>query len=119
MATRVAIHLVYAGGVTSPGPGTYIRYGPYIFYCNLDYESYLNHGHELYLTDNGVVLTYESIGWMSHPLSGYSLHFFLKAFELGKLQGNCLSWSISRGCTREAISRPISTPTSILVAFPE
>ena len=30
---------------------------------------------------------------MSHPLSGYSLHFFLKAFELGKLQGNYLSWS--------------------------
>ena len=27
---------------------------------------------------------------MSHPLSGYSLHFFLKAFELGKLQGNYL-----------------------------
>ena len=43
---RLAIHFVYAGGVTSPGPGTVIRYGPYIFYCNLDYESYLNHGHE-------------------------------------------------------------------------
>ena len=27
---------------------------------------------------------------MSHPLSGYSLHFFLKAFELGKLLGNYL-----------------------------
>lgn len=26
--------------------------------------------------------------WMQHPLSGYSLHFFHKAFELGKLQGN-------------------------------
>ena len=61
---RLAIHFVYAGGVTSPGPGTVIRYGPYIFYCNLDYESYLNHGHELYLTDNGVVLSYESIAPM-------------------------------------------------------
>ena len=27
---------------------------------------------------------------MSQPLSGYSLHFFLKAFELGKLLGNYL-----------------------------
>ena len=42
--------------MTSPGPGTVIKYGPYVFYCNLDYESYLNHGHELYLTDIGVVL---------------------------------------------------------------
>ena len=25
-----------------------------------------------------------------HPLSGYSVHFFLKAFELGKLQANFL-----------------------------
>ena len=51
-------------GVTSPGPGTVVKYGPYVFYCNLDYESYLNHGHELYLTDNGVVLSYESIAPM-------------------------------------------------------
>eukprot|EP00439_Symbiodinium_sp_Y106_P055701 s4604_g7.t1 len=42
----------YAGGVTSPGPGTVVKYGPYVFYCNLDYESYLNHGHEL--TASGV-----------------------------------------------------------------
>ena len=28
--------------------------------------------------------------WMQHPLSGYSLHFFHKAFEFGKLQGNYL-----------------------------
>ena len=48
-----------AGGVTSPGPGTVVKYGPYVFYCNLDYENYLNHGHELYLTDNGVVLAYK------------------------------------------------------------
>eukprot|EP00439_Symbiodinium_sp_Y106_P010123 s10289_g1.t1 len=44
--------------------GTVVKYGPYVFYCNLDYESYLNHGHELYLTDNGVVLSYESIAPM-------------------------------------------------------
>ena len=61
---RLAVHFVYAGGVTSPGPGTVVKYGPYVFYCNLDYESYLNHGHELYLTDNGVVLSYESIAPM-------------------------------------------------------
>ena len=53
-----------AGGVTSPGPGTVVKYGPCVFYCNLDYESYLNHGHELYLTDNGVVLAYQSIAPM-------------------------------------------------------
>ena len=28
--------------------------------------------------------------WMMHPLSGYGLQFFLKAVELGKLQGNYL-----------------------------
>ena len=61
---RLAVHFVYAGGVTSPGPGTVVKYGPYVFYCNLDYENYLNHGHELYLTDNGVVLAYQSIAPM-------------------------------------------------------
>ena len=61
---RLAVHFVYAGGVRSPGPGTVVKYGPYVFYCNLDYKSYLNHGHELYLTDNGVVLAYQSIAPM-------------------------------------------------------
>ena len=28
--------------------------------------------------------------WLQYPLSGYGLHFFLKAFELGKLTGNYL-----------------------------
>ena len=28
--------------------------------------------------------------WLQHPLSGYGLHFFYKAFELGKLTGNYL-----------------------------
>ena len=28
--------------------------------------------------------------WLQHPLSGYGLRFFLKAFELGKLTGNYL-----------------------------
>ena len=28
--------------------------------------------------------------WLQHPLSGFGLHFFLKAFELGKLTGNYL-----------------------------
>ena len=28
--------------------------------------------------------------WLQHPFSGYSVHFFLRAFELGKMQGNFL-----------------------------
>ncbi|CAE7767157.1 unnamed protein product, partial [Symbiodinium necroappetens] len=28
--------------------------------------------------------------WLCHPLSGYGVHFFLKAIELGKMQGNLL-----------------------------
>ena len=52
---RRAIHFVYAAGEVSPGAGTVIKYGNYMFYAKLDYESFLNHGHELYLTSNGVV----------------------------------------------------------------
>ena len=58
---RVAIHFTYAGGTESPGPGTVIRYGANTFYARLDYESFFNHGHELFLTDNGVVLCYQDI----------------------------------------------------------
>ena len=47
---RAAIHCVYAGGEVSPGAGTVIKYGNYMFYAKLDSESFLNHGHELYLT---------------------------------------------------------------------
>ena len=61
---RVAIHLTYAGGTESPGPGTVIRYGPNVFYAKLDIESFFNHGHDLFLTDNGVVLCYEDIAPM-------------------------------------------------------
>ena len=60
----VAIHLTYAGGTESPGPGTVIRYGPNVFYAKLDIESFFNHGHDLFLTDNGVVLCYEDIAPM-------------------------------------------------------
>ena len=28
---RLAVHFVYAGGVTSPGLGTVVKYGPYVF----------------------------------------------------------------------------------------
>ena len=28
--------------------------------------------------------------WLQHPFSGYSVHFFLRAFELGKMEGNFL-----------------------------
>ena len=61
---RVAIHLTYAGGTESPGPGTVIRYGANVFYAKLDVESFFNHGHDLFLTDNGVVLCYEDIAPM-------------------------------------------------------
>ena len=61
---RVAIHLTYAGGSESPGPGTVIRYGANVFYAQLDLGSFFNHGHELFLTDNGVVLCYEDIAPM-------------------------------------------------------
>ena len=33
---------------------------------------------------------YTWASWLQHPLSGFGLHFFLKAFELGKLTGNYL-----------------------------
>ena len=33
---------------------------------------------------------YTWASWLRRPLSGYGVHFFLKAFELGKLQGNML-----------------------------
>ena len=41
-----------------------IKYGNYMFYAQLDYVSYLQHGHELYLTSNGVVLAYKNIAPM-------------------------------------------------------
>ena len=33
---------------------------------------------------------YTWASWLQHPLSGFGLHFFLTAFELGKLTGNYL-----------------------------
>ena len=42
---RQAIHFVFAGGEASPGPGTVIKFGNYMFYVKLDFESFLNHGH--------------------------------------------------------------------------
>ena len=33
---------------------------------------------------------YHWASWRRHPLSGYGVHFFLRAFELGKMQGNLL-----------------------------
>ena len=56
---------MYAGGEVSPGPGTVIKYGNYMFFAGLDYESFLNHDHELYLTSNGVVLAYVDVAPMS------------------------------------------------------
>ena len=33
---------------------------------------------------------YNWASWLQHPLLGFGVHFFLKAFELGKLTGNYL-----------------------------
>ena len=61
---RRAIHFVYAGGEIAPGMGTVIRYGSNVFYAQLDYTTFLEHGNDLYLTANGVVLSYKDIAPM-------------------------------------------------------
>ncbi|CAE7515955.1 unnamed protein product, partial [Symbiodinium microadriaticum] len=61
---RMAIHFVYAGGSASPGPGTVVRFGSNIFYAQLDIGTFSNHAHELFLTDNGVVLCYQDVAPM-------------------------------------------------------
>ena len=63
-SSRKAIHFVYAGGSVSPGAGTVIKYGSFMFYAQLDYVTFLQHGHELYLTSNGVVLSYKNVAPM-------------------------------------------------------
>ncbi|CAE7543291.1 GIP, partial [Symbiodinium necroappetens] len=40
------------------------EYGNNIFYAMLDVSSFFNYGHELYLTDNGVVLSYNDVAVM-------------------------------------------------------
>ena len=67
---RNAIHFVYSGGRESPGPGTVIRYGRNIFYAALDFESFLSMGNDLYLMDNGVVLSYVDV-----PAMRLSFHY--------------------------------------------
>ena len=58
---RQAIHFVYAGGETGPAAGTVILYGKDIFYCQIDYWRFYQAGHKLYLTGNGVVLSYVDV----------------------------------------------------------
>ncbi|CAE7575279.1 SBE2.1, partial [Symbiodinium pilosum] len=60
-SSRLAIHMVYAGGSEAPKHGTHIQYGKYIFYCNVKYEELLDEGGALFLADNGVVLSYNTI----------------------------------------------------------
>ena len=60
-SSRLAIHMVYAGGSEAPKHGTHIQYGKYIFCCNVKYEELLNEGGALFLADNGVVLSYNTI----------------------------------------------------------
>ena len=59
--SRQAIHFVYAGGEVGPQAGTVVLYGRDVFYCQLDYWLFYNEGHELYLTPNGVVLSYVDV----------------------------------------------------------
>ena len=60
-SSRLAIHMVYAGGSEAPRHGTQILYGKYLFYCNVKFEELLNEGGALFLADNGVVLSYKTI----------------------------------------------------------
>ena len=60
-SSRLAIHMVYAGGSEAPKHGTHIQYGKRIFYCNVKYEELLDEGGALFLADNGVVLSYNTI----------------------------------------------------------
>eukprot|EP00439_Symbiodinium_sp_Y106_P031374 s3642_g3.t1 len=90
-AVKKAIDFVYAGGEASPGPGTVIKYGNYMFYAKLDFESFLNHGHELYLTSNGVVLAYADVAPMyltfhcrpPHEMEAGGLRYEKKQHEAG------------------------------------
>ena len=52
-SSRIAIHMVYAGGSEAPRAGTHIAYGRYLFYCNVKYEELLDEGGALFLADNG------------------------------------------------------------------
>ena len=81
---RAASHFVYAGGEVSPGPGAVVKYGNYMFYAQLDYESFLNHGHELYLTSNGIVLSYADVAPMyPHEKDSGGLKYEKKQHEAG------------------------------------
>ena len=51
---------MYAGGEVGPQAGTVVLYGR-VFYCQLDYWQFYNDGHELYLTPNGVILSYVDV----------------------------------------------------------
>ena len=52
---------MYAGGEVGPQAGTVVLYGRDVFYCQLHYWLFYNEGHELYLTPNGVVLSYVDV----------------------------------------------------------
>eukprot|EP00439_Symbiodinium_sp_Y106_P039565 s2490_g4.t2 len=63
----------------------------YMFYAKLDYESFLNHGHQLYLTSNGIVLSYADFAPMyltfhyrpSHEKDPGGLRYEKKQHEAG------------------------------------
>ena len=44
-----------------PQAGTVVLYGRDVFYCQLNYWQFYSDGHELYLTPNGVILSYVDV----------------------------------------------------------
>ena len=64
---RKAIHFVFHVGEVTLGQGTVMKYGRNIFCAQLDCESFLGHYSELYLTDNGVVLSSVDVAPMYLP----------------------------------------------------
>ena len=71
LRVRRAIHFVYAETEVGPEAGTVVLYGRDVFYCQLDYWLFYQEGHELYLTPNGVVLSFVDV-----PTKGSSTQIY-------------------------------------------
>ena len=62
-STALEIRSLMTPGKTLSFP-LVVRYGGNIFYAQLDIGTFFNDGHELFLTDNGVVLCYNDVAPM-------------------------------------------------------
>ncbi|CAE7464111.1 unnamed protein product [Symbiodinium natans] len=58
---RCAVHFTYAGGEEAPRAGTVIRYGSNVIYVVLDLYQAISDGCKFYLSDNGVILSFQSV----------------------------------------------------------